>query len=155
MLCAVLQYPRSKRRHEGVFGKKKTDIHREINVQSSKLSWSILDLTDSVQSRGALTIVTPTNLQYLTVVWIEDYHLNCSCHYDSEQILPFPFFFARCVHLQHLPWRPISRVVGDELHQASSKLLHHSWMYAAIFFENPYRPLLIFAGGGMQVPTLF
>jgi hypothetical protein len=23
------------------------------------------------------------------------------------------------------------------------------------FFENPYQRLLIFAGGGMQVPTLF
>ena len=35
---AMLCHRRSKRRNEGVFGKKKTDIHREINVQSSKLS---------------------------------------------------------------------------------------------------------------------
>jgi hypothetical protein len=37
MLCAVLQHTGSKRRHEGVSGKKKTYIHRKINVQRSKL----------------------------------------------------------------------------------------------------------------------
>jgi hypothetical protein len=51
-------------------------VHFFVLIARSNMFRPILDLTDSVQSRCILTIVTPTTVHRWAVVKIEDYSLK-------------------------------------------------------------------------------